>query len=350
MPCRQESDMASLVREVDACMAQAEEYRREPRDGDWVHSVANWTEGEVNYHLQFSCRDLSFRMIWLYEHPGAPGRFDVELDPTPGLPVTLSDLGVERRAVVGPDGTREPSAGDIYRMLDEYALPRLFLDPEPPEDLVLFRDEQLLEVALWARKFGHLPANEQIDGELANIFTEYAKRIVHWKPDQQEGPEWLTAVDDVCMRLLFRARPGRGISAALGRSDTFRSYVRRALIGAMRSANPSRTVATSGRGVPQTIGEAATRLGVSFSTVWRRFQQGGWPEWCVEAWKAIEAELQDKRAWQASKELLQRERGMTPEAARKMVQRAKKAGQTPASLLEHELGSRGPSQREGRRQ
>jgi hypothetical protein len=322
-------------------MAKAEEYRRAPRDGDWIQPVADWTEGEVVYQLSFSCRNLTFRMIWLYEHPGAPGRFDVELDPTPGLPVTLSDLGVERRAVVGPDGARLPSAGTFYRILDKYALPRLFLDPEPPKDLVLFHDEQLLQVALWARKVGHLAKNKEVDDELGTLFMGYAKGIFPGKPGQQEQPEWLTAVHDVCMRLLVRARPGKGISAALGRSDTFRSYVRRALIGAMRSANPSCKVPTSGNGVPQTIGEAATRLGVSFSTVWRRFQKGGWREWSVEAWNAIEAQLQDKGAWKAVVELLQCDRGMTLEAARKLVQRAKKAGKTPRSLLDHLRGSRG---------
>jgi hypothetical protein len=298
-------------------------------------------------------------LYWIYEIPGeapganevgvvpakgpcsspgglnlTPGLFEVAIVPAEGLPVaeTLSRIfRAAARTGVLPGGKRLPSVGTFYRLLDSYALPRFFLGREPPADKALFCDELLLQLALWAHKFEHLQTSDQIKNDLARLFISYAKRII--RPEGQKDPERFTAaVDEVCMRLLIEAKPGKGISAALGRADTFRSYVRRALTCAMRSSNPARPVAFSASTFPQSIAEAAAHLGVSFATVWRHYRAGGWPEWCAEAWEAIQTRHHTKTKWRAAAQRLQEKDGKTREAARKAAYRAKKAGRTPDGL------------------
>ncbi len=340
-------------------MAVAEAYRREPRDGDWIQMAASWIEGDVHYGLDFSCRDLTFRMYWVYERPdeapaavttgvvpadslpssagglnSTPGVFEVGIVPGGGLAAAAAMSRIFQAAARGasvlPGGSHLSSVGSFYRVFDEYALPRLFLGKEPPADQALFNDELLLQLALWARKFGHMPVDRRADDELARLFMRYAERIVG--PERQADPEWLAAVDDVCLRLLLRARPRKGISAVLGRAGTFRCYVRKALTCAMRRSNPARPAAPSDGGFPASITEAAARLGVHHSTVWRRCRAGGWEEWCFEAWEHIKTHHQEKSAWRMAAQRLHEEGGKTREASRKAAYRAKKLGRTPDAL------------------
>jgi hypothetical protein len=197
--------------------------------------------------------------------------------------------------------------------------------------MALFRDELLLQVATWARKFRHLHDDRQTKEDLARLFIDYANRIA--KPGQRMDPDRLTdAANDVCMRLILGARPRKGISTALGRADTFRSYIRRAITFAMKPSNPPRTAPSAASSFPQSIDEARARLGVSFSTVYRRLLAGGWTKWCREAWDQIRANYDVKAARRAAERRLQDEHGKTREAARKAVYRASKAGRNPDAL------------------
>jgi len=257
--------------------------------------------------------------------------FEVLFVVAEGLTAAAKVSAILKGTVRLPGGKCLPSRGEFYRRLDAYARPRLFLGKELPTDQGLFRDELLLQLALWARKFGHLQASRHVDDELVRLFMRYAARIVRVRPNWHDD-QWQTALHDVYLRLFHSARPGKGISAALGRADTFRSYVRQALIGAMRHSKTPRRRRPADGGFPPTIAEAAERLEVSFTTVWRRFRAGKWPVWCAEAWEQIESQHRDKSAWRKAAQLLHEEGGGTREAARKAAYRAKKAGRTPDAL------------------
>jgi hypothetical protein len=313
--------------EVDALLALAEAYRRETRVGDWIHSSACWADGDVQFQLQFSCKDLEFRMVWTYEpnlEPppdtgsmldaanarrsppdslnSAPGRLDVAIVLAGGLAVAgpisrLFRASGDRRL------GRLRSYGNFCRLLDPYALPRLFLGEERPADSHLFCNELLLQLALWARKFGHMQPSSLDDNQLAKLFIEYAGQVV--RPELRNSLDWPGAVDDVYVRLFHRAQPGRGLSAALGRVNTFRIYLRRALTCAMRRAKSLTPSPPSGGEFPQSIAEAAAQLGLSVSTVWRRCRGGGWPNWCREAWEQIRARHLEKGRWAVARQRLQ---------------------------------------------
>jgi hypothetical protein len=334
-------------------------------------------DGDVEYQLRFSCAELDLSMYWLYgpcgEMPGGgegtvtanadsppskcsnsiPGLFEVGLIPAEVIPgasgkgllgKVLKDLGSKRaRTVALPGGKRLASTGTFLRLLDSVARPRLFLGGKCPADEAHFRDELLLELALSARKFGHLPAEKDADDELARLFTAYAGRLVRANDKSRDDSRWMSAVDTVCMRLLLRAKPGRGIAAALLRRDAFRSYLRRALRCAMRPTAP-RPAAPPSDNFPPTIAAAAERLEVSFSTVWRRWRAGGWPEWCPAAWERIQGELKDKRAWKAVRALEEQKTGKKSEAVRKAAYRARKAGRTPTDLVKNQVTAREESQ------
>jgi hypothetical protein len=345
-------------KQVDYCLALAEAFHRTPRDNeDWLPTLGAWTDGGVQCQLGFSCRDVSWRVLWLYKPDAGStggsdflpaGVFEVDVHPKPGL----------------ADGPLDKlMSGGILRLLDPYACPRLFLWATPPEDEAAALDEWLLQVALWARKGEHLILDDETGEELATLFRAFAARISPNPRGGHESPDWLAAVDTVCNRLLLNprsyskrnparikqspaARPGKllnipqgGFSAAAGSGDSFGAYVKRAIRGALKTQGRFPRPQKPPGGAPRSIEEAAQTLDVDFSTVWRRMQAGGWTDWCPEAWEQIRGQLQEANAWRSLAQLLFAQ-GMSPSAARKAVYRARKRGQTPAQLAsELELGA-----------
>lgn len=327
--------------EIDYFLAMAEVWRRKDRDGDWTFDFGPRLDRRVSCHLVFSCARLDCRASWIYQNfdsidesgfpvrdfeegPPVSGRFEVGVEFNPGKAFTL------------PGNVRPPpeTLRPLRRSLDPYAMPRLYLEDQPPQDEEFALKEWLIQVAVFARKGGHMREDNQTDSDLAVLFRSYAERVI--PPPKQKGVDphaWESAVNNVYMRLIHRANYKKGICAGLETARSFRAYIRRAIMFGMR---PGRSRSCANKGALAScpsITEAAELLGVSFSTIWRHMRAAGrWSKWCPDAWKHVEAEIRCDKEWQIAERYLL-DKGKSAAAARKSVYRARKAGKSPLDLL-----------------
>jgi hypothetical protein len=291
------------------------------------HLLEGVTSGYRNRELETN--DLEVRMHWYFVEP-SPKELVSEPRDQSGTVGTLAaktsllwilNVSVFELCYPWIKPGRDRDLRRVRSILDKYARPRLIL---PRTDAAAFREDFIALLALFAGKAECLATRDE---RLPRFFRSYCDgllRPVRVRRRLSEA-EWYGAVDRVFERL-YRGEPGMGFTMPAF-AASFRAYVSRAIRGAAAGSRCKTRRVLKTTGFPESIDDAAARLGVSHMTVRRWMRRRHFREWTQEAWLEVYAKVTAKKGWQKVITRLQ-EKGLLAEAARKQVQRCKRHGLT----------------------
>jgi hypothetical protein len=271
--------------------------------------------------------DLEIDMVWHFAEPTPPELLFPSGDgPNPELEKFFQDsqswiLRVSVCELCYPwiNAKRDPEFRKIRSTLDQYAQPRLIL---PESDAGSFRGDFIALIAMFAAKAQCLGPK---DNELPKFFRSYCDQLFDGKKKRRQfsEAEWHGVIDAV-FRRLYRGTAGMGFTMPV-LAPSFRFYVAKSIRYQLYTATSRiRLIPKPGR-FPASIGDAATKLGVSHMTVRRFMKRLGFKQWDEKTWTTVSAEIMLKKRWQELAKDLQRS-GSKEDAARKRVLRCKLGG------------------------
>jgi hypothetical protein len=251
-----------------------------------------------------------------------------------GLPAWRLDVDVEISFYPWPNATDFPGFGEFrkYRsVLDKYAQPRIIV---PAANAGQFRDDYVALLALFAVKEKCLDPNDELVRHFraycSGLFRDTFDKLYCRRRGGRHGlslDEWNGLVDKVFERL-YHGKAGQGFTMP-SRPESFRAYVHKALRGEFARLWGRKQAPSNRTGFPQSVEDAAARLGVSGMTVRRCMKRLGTGAWSLQVWESIADQLRLKKRWQEITKDLEKS-GCKPDTARKKVQRWKSLGLTPA--------------------